>query len=153
MAQTPLADPTDLGDFLDDDIDRSDPRAVSVLSIASDLVRAYLGWSVDPDEIPSAAANVTIDVAARVWLNPAGLESDAIDDSQRRFGMHAHERFYLTAANKMMLNPLRPKGRTGGLYTVSVRDESVHGTIYVPTAPAPSGDPFPLYAADDPLVQ
>lgn len=153
MAQAPLALPTDLGDFLDDDIAQDDPRAVSVLSIASDLVRAYVKWAEDPADIPSAASNVTIDVAARVWLNPAGLESDAIDDAQRRFGTHAHERFYLTAANKMMLNPLRSKGRTGGLYTVSVRDDREASTIYVPTAPEPSGYPFPWYSTDDPLIR
>ncbi len=153
MAQAPLASPTDLGDFLDEEIAEDDPRAVSVLSIASNLVRAYVGWAEDPEVVPSAATDVTIDVAARVWLNPAGLESDGIDDVQRRFGAKAHERFYLTAANKMMLDPLRPKTRTGGLYTVSVHDGRTDSTIYVPTGPPPSGQPFPWYAADDPLVQ
>ena len=153
MAQAPLATPADLGDFLGEDITAEDARAVSVLSIASDLVRAYVGWAEDPTEIPSAASNVTVDVAARVWLNPGGLERDGIDDVQRGFGQQAHERFYLTPANKMMLSPLRPKTRTGGLYTVSVHDGRTDTTIYVPTAPEPSGDPFPWYAADDPLVQ
>ena len=151
MARTPLATPIALGDFLDDDIADEDPRAVSVLSIASNLVRAYLGWAEDPAEVPDAVPGVVVDVAARVWINPGGLESDAVDDAQRRFGVQAHERFYLTAANKMMLDPL--KARTGGLYTISVRDDRAHGTIYVPTAPKPSGDPFPWYAVDDPLVQ
>lgn len=152
-ARAPLATPTDLGDFLDDDIAQDDPRAVSVLSIASNLVRAYLDWSdSDPDEVPDAAKSVVIDVAARVWLNPGGLESDAIDDTQRRFGIQAHERFYLTAANKMMLDSLRTR-RTGGLYTISVRDDRTSSTIYVPTGPPPSGYPFPWYATDDPLIR
>lgn len=150
-ARAPLADPIDLGEFVDEAILADDRRAVSVLSIASNLVRAYLRWTDDPDEIPAAVTDVVIDVAARVWINPAGLESDAVDDAQRRFGTQAHERFYLTAANKMMLDPLR--ARTGGLYTVSVRDEVAVRTIYVPTAPEPSGDPFPWYSTDDPLIR
>lgn len=150
-ARAPLADPIDLGEFVDEAILAADRRAVSVLSIASNLVRAYLRWTDDPDEIPAAVTDVVIDVAARVWINPAGLESDAVDDAQRRFGNKAHERFYLTAANKMMLDPLRP--RTGGLYTVSVRDEVAERTVYVPTAPEPSGDPFPWYSTDDPLIR
>lgn len=153
MASTPLVQPADLGEFLGEDITSDAPRAMSVLSVASDLVRAYLGWSEDPPVIPGPVESVVVDVAARVWVNPGGLESDAIDDHQRRFGMQAHERFYLTAANKMMLDPLRPAARHGGLFTVSVRDDVLEGTIYVPTGPPPSGDPFPWYAADDPLVQ
>lgn len=146
-----LADPQELGAFLEEDIAADDARALSVLRIASNLVRAYLGWKEDPADIPEAATDVVVDVAARVWVNPAGVESDGIDDVQRRFGAQAHERFYLTRANKMMLEPLRQ--RTGGLYTISVHDERTDTTIYVPTAPAPSGDPFPWYAADDPLIR
>lgn len=145
-----LATPAELGAFVEEDIEADDARALSVLRIASNLVRAYLGWSEDPDEVPEVATDVTVDVAARVWVNPAGLESDAIDDAQRRFGIQAHERFYLTRANKLMLSPLGK--RTGGLYTISVRDDRATDTIYVPTAPAP-GPLFPWYASDDPLLR
>lgn len=151
----PLATPTELGDFVDETIDAGDKRALSVLSIASSVVRAYVGTAAEKwtdGEVPDGARDVVIDVAARVWVNPAGLESDAVDDAQRRFGVQAHERFYLTAANKMILDPLR--ARTGGLFTVSVApQEPPLDTIFVPTGPPPSGPPFPWYAADDPLVQ
>lgn len=146
-----LATPAELGAFVEESIEPDDARALSVLRIASNLVRAYLGWAEDPEgALPEAAVDVTVDVAARVWMNPAGLESDAIDDAQRRFGTQAHERFYLTQANKLMLSPLRT--RTGGLYTISVRDDRAADTIYVPTAPPP-GPMFPWYASDDPLLR
>lgn len=150
-----LAQPTELGDFLGETIAEGDKRALSVLSVASSVVRAYVGPSAqewDDEGIPDGARDVTIDVAARVWLNPGGLERDAIDDVQRGFGQQAHERFYLTAANRMILDALRP--RTGGLFTVSVAAaEPPLDTIFVPTGPPPSGYPFPWYDVDDPLAR
>lgn len=152
MALAPLAEPTELGDLIGEELDPADKRAVSVLSIASDLVRAYIGWAEDPDPVPDVARSVALNVAARAWQNPAYAESDAVGEMQWRFGTQAPEGFYLSKSDKLMLNGLRRSSRPG-LFTIeTTRGEDYLDTVYVPTGPPPSGYPFPWYAADDPTV-
>ena len=151
-----LAEVTDLAGFTGDQIAADDLRARAVLRMASSVVRAYAGrkWE-NVGDIPEAAQDVTLDVAARVWYNPTGVAQDAVDDANRRFPEQvAAEGFYLTASNKMVLDGLRHKPN-GGLWTLGVEKGDGYGldTIYVPTGPPPSGYPFPWYTADDPLIQ
>lgn len=156
MAALPLlAEVSDLAGFLDEQIAEDDLRARAVLRMASSVVRAYVGKDWATEEIPEAAADVTMDVAARVWINPAGLVQDGIDDVTRRWSEStAPEGFYLTAANRTVLDALRTT-RRGGLHTIATTrgDGDYLDTVYVPTGPPPSGYPFPWYAADDPLIQ
>lgn len=155
VAPPPLALPTDLAAFVGEEIGDSDARAVAVLRMAGSLVRAYTGqqWS-DGQDVPDAAADVTVDVAARVWSNPDALVGDAIDDFRRQWSDRAADGFYLTSANKMVLDSLRSDaGSRRGLFTVgTTRGDDYLDTVYVPTGPPPSGYPFPWYAADDPMV-
>lgn len=155
MAGLPLlAEVTDLAEFTGDQIASGHLRARAVLRMASSVVRAYVGKTWDAGDVPEAAMDVTLDVAARVWYNPASVAQDAIDDANRRFPESvAAEGFYLTASNRMILDELKARS-SGGLWTLGVEKGDGFGpdAIYVPTAPEPSGQPFPWYAADDPLV-
>ena len=155
MALTPLATIADLAARAGEEIPADDPQAGSVLSMASALVRAYVGNDWVSGDVPDAATQVTIDVAYRVWTNPEGLVGDAVDDANRRWSeSSASEGFYLTKANKLILDSLRTPAASRGVWTLGVeKGDDYLGTVYVPTAPAPSGDPFPWYTADDPLIQ
>ena len=159
-ALTPLASVADLAARAGETIEDDDPQAGSVLAMASALVRAYVGSSLVPDPtpdplvFPDAAVQVTVDVAYRVWTNPDALIADGIDDATRRWSDRAADGFYLTAANKLILDSLRTPASNGGLWTLgTTRGDDHLDTIYVPTGPPPSGYPFPWYAADDPLIQ
>lgn len=157
MALTPLADVQELAARAGEEISLNDPQAVSVLSMASALVRAYVGHDFEPGEftkVPDAVVAVTVDVAYRVWTNPDNLVSDGVDDASRRWAESTgSEGFYLTKANKLILDSFRKPVANRGLWTLGVeKGDAALGTLYVPTAPEPSGDPFPWYAADDPML-
>lgn len=155
MALAPLASISDLSARAGEEIPESDPRAGSVLSMASALVRAYVGDDYADGTVPDGAVHVTVDVAYRVWTNPDSLVGDGIDDGTRRWSEQtASEGFYLTKANKLILDSLRTSSSNGGLWTLGVeKGADSLDTVYVPTGPPPSGYPFPWYAADDPLLQ
>ena len=157
MAQPPLAAVSDLAAWVGQDIPAADPRAGAVLSAASALVRGYTGqtWLKDDgslDDVPDDVNAVTVQVAARVWLNPGGLESATLDDATRRWGAAGGLGLRLTDADKEALAG-HVTGTPADLGTVSFTTGATPAaTIYVPTGPPPSGDPFPWYAADDPNV-
>lgn len=156
MALPPLAAVQDLADRAGSPIEGAAAiaQAGAVLSTASALVRSYTGQSwVGTDgilgDVPDAAMRVTVDIAFRVWTNPDGLVGDSIDDASRRWSERSGDGFYLTTGNRLMLDGLRTARR--GIWTLGTTrgDTTVGDTIYVPTAPEPSGLPFPLYSADD----
>lgn len=152
MALIPLATVADLSARANEDIEDTDLHAQSILSMASSVVRAYVGTDfVDVDPIPDGATQVTVDVAYRVWSNPDSLVRDGIDDAQRGWSERtASEGFYLTAANKLVLNSLRKPRSNRGLWTLGVeKGDDYRDTVYVPTAPAPSGYPFPFLSTDE----
>ena len=154
----PLAEASDLAAWVGQDIPVADPRAGAVLSAASALVRSYTGQTwVEADaltDVPDIVNAVVVQVAARVWLNPAGLESVTLDDGTRRWGSRAGSGVVLTDADKDALAGFRETGASTGIGSVSLTGGSYTlDSIYVPTGPPPSGPPFPWYAADDPLVQ
>lgn len=148
----PLASVSDLAARADEEIPDGNKHAGAVLDMASALVRSYVGKTWESDEVPDIAKHVTVDVAFRAWSNPEGLVADAIDDGSRRWSERAADGFFLTAANKTMLDTLRSTRR--GLWTLgATRGDEVVDTIYIPTGPPPSGYPFPWYASDDPFLQ
>lgn len=155
MALPSLAEVGDLASWVGQSIDSEDPRAKAVLSAASALVRAHTGetWVDDTQaltEVPDMVAVVVVQVAARVWLNPAGLTSVTVDDATRRWGESGTVGLYLTEAEKATLADYSATGLPDDLGTISVtRGTLPANSVYVPTAPGPSGPPFPWYAADD----
>ena len=158
MALPPLADPDALAAWVGQEIPVGDARAEAVLSGASAVVRAYANQTwVDANgalaaDIPDVVGTVVVQVAARAWANPDGLQSVTIDDSTRRWGSDA-QGLYLTDAEKALLDGLSTSSGSPGLSTLGMtRGTLAESTVYVPTAPAPSGYPFPWYSADDPLL-
>lgn len=148
-----LATTSDLGDFVGVHIDDNDKQATAVLGMVSAFIRAETKQPFDDGaEVPDAAKMVAVDIAARMWRNPEGLVQDDVDDSRKGWSERAAEGMYLTAANRAMLDSLRAPS-FGGLGTIrTTRDDAYADTVYVPTGPPPSGDPFPWYDGDDPRV-
>lgn len=158
MALPPLAPVSDLAAWVGRDIPDADPRAGAVLSAASALVRAYTGqtWADDAGNlanVPEDAAAITVQIAARVWTNPAGLESVTLDDGTRRWGSSGGLGLYLTESEKEVL-AAHVDGGPPDLGTLSITTGTGYNpTVYVPTGPPPSGQPFPWYDANDPLLE
>lgn len=147
---TTLPPPIDaLAAWVGQDIAPDDSRAAAVLSAASNLVSAYAGKDWSTTEAPADVADIVIQVAARVYLSPAN--ANVRQWTKGPFGEGyfdaAQNGLYLTDEEKTTLN--RYRSIASGLGTLSTtRGEANEGTIYVPTGPAPSGYPFPWYAAD-----
>lgn len=154
MALPPLAPVSDLAAWVGREIPDNDPRAGAVLSAASALVRSYAGqsWTADDGnlaDVPDVVTAVVVQVAGRVWVNPDGLTSATIDDGTRRWGESGSAGLYLSQHEKDILADYASVEQSD-LGTLSVtRGTLGPDTIYVPTAPAPSGPPFPWYAAED----
>lgn len=147
---TALATPSDLAAFVEETISDEDARALSVLGMASALVAAYVARDyTEHEDVPEAVKGVTVDVASRVWMNPGGLTRDGVADVQHGYGERAHERFYLTPANRMVLDRVR-QPRRSGLYTITTtRDDRLDARGFVPTAPGSPGQGMPFIATDE----
>ena len=150
MASLPLAYPDDLGAWVGQDISLDDPRAGAVLSAASGLVRSYTGQTFDTGDVPDDVKGVVVQIAARVWINPAGLEYHAADDARRGWGQSGTLGLRLTDADKDTLAPYI-EGASSGLGTIGISTGvgNYTDTVYVPTGPPPSGHPFPWYSTED----
>lgn len=114
MASSPFAEVSALAAWVGQDIPADDPRAVAVLTAASNLVRAEVGSSVADEwtEAPNEVQDVVVQVAARVWYNPQGLVADSVDDYSRRWEGGGESGVYLTKGERDTLSLYRakPKG-------------------------------------------
>lgn len=157
MALPSLAAVSDLAGWIGRAIPDNDPRAGAVLSQASNRVRRVTGqtWVDDAGaltNVPDIVRDVVVRVAARVWMNPEGLDSVTLDDGTKRWG--TVRGLALTDGDLADLSQWLPKTDLGGFGTISThRGDPIPTTTYVPTAPEPSGEPFPWYSTDDPLAQ
>jgi len=155
MALPPLAAVSDLAAWVGRDIPDADPRAGAVLSAASAIVRSEVDqtWVDDQGaltEVPDDVAVVVVQVAARVWLNPSGLESLTIDDATRRWSSSGPLGLHLTDSERAILAKYRTVGQPRGIGVLSTtRGDDYGRTLYVPTAPEPSGYPFPWYDSQE----
>ena len=158
MAQPPLANATDLADWLGETIAEGDSRAAAVLSAASALVREYTmqSWLDATDssklgDVPDAVHAVTLAVAGRAWRRAGD-----VDTSTEQAGPFAYtQRFggdggglYLTATDKLMLRAHRVSQPYGVGVLSTTRGEDGDSTIYVPVSE--SDAVFPWYDANDP---
>ena len=158
MALPPLATVNDLSAWIGRSLTDTGEtmRAEAVLSHASTRVRTYVGQSwVDESgelgDVPDVVRDVTVRVAARAFRNPEDLDSVTLDDGTKRWG--AVRGLALTDEDREDLAAFLDKTLPAGLGVLSTtRDDPAGSTLYVPTAPEPSGYPFPWYDADDPLV-
>lgn len=88
------------------DLDRAD----AVLEAASAIVRDVAGDDYT-DEVPAKVAAITVQVAARMWENPGGLESETAGQWTGRYS-----REWITQAEEQTLAKTKP---TSGLWTLS----------------------------------
>lgn len=153
MALPSLAQVGDLAAWVGKVIPPADPRAGAVLSHASNRVRTYCGqtWVKEDeslDDVPDTVRDVVVRVAARVWWNKEELDSVTVDDGTKRWG--STRGLVLTDEDREDLAPFRVAGTPRGMGILSTyRDDPATSTIYVPTAPEPSGYPFPFLSSDD----
>lgn len=153
MALPPLAEVSDLAAWVGRTISDNDPRAGAVLSHASTRVRTYVGltWTDEADaltEVPDIVRDVVVRVAARAWRNPEDLDSVTLDDGTKRWG--STRGLVLTDEDREDLASFRDSGVPSGLGVMTTyRDDPAASTIYVPTAPEPSGYPFPFLTTED----
>lgn len=102
----PLADIEDLAGWLGVEPQTLDPmRAISALNGASALVRERAGQSWDDEPAPDFVRAITVQVAVRIWENPAGLESETAGAWTGRYGTSR-----LTAEESAILAGSRPSG-------------------------------------------
>ena len=138
-----MASVSDLADWLGDEIEPNDPRAVALLRRASALVRSEAGqeWA---DEVPDDVQGVVIAVAARVWSNPNSAIQRTAGSFSERLSERAAEGMYLTDEERRVLS--RYASVRFGIGTIRTYREDGYGggPVWVPTAPAPSGDLFPF---------
>ena len=138
-----MASVSDLADWLGEEIAVNDPRAVALLRRASALVRSEAGkeWA---DEVPDDVQGVVIAVAARVWSNPNSAIQRTAGSFSERLSERAAEGMYLTDEERRVLS--RYSDVRFGIGTIRTYREDGYGggPVWVPTAPAPSGEPFPF---------
>lgn len=154
----PLATPADLAMRVAEPIADDDQQALYFLAYASSIVRAYVGadWTNEAGtellNVPAEAHNVTIEVAARVWLNPSGNTQETVGPfTERRPELFA-DGFFLTGTEKSQLAKYRPSS-FGGLFTITTtKGDGFDPTIYVSVSPQP-GEPIPYYERGTPGVQ
>jgi hypothetical protein len=83
MSAPPPVTPTDLGTWLDQDIEANDARAVALIAAAWGMVCDAAGQTFTDDQgnlvnpVPSKAVTYTKVAASRGWLNPAGAQRQA----------------------------------------------------------------------------
>lgn len=148
MALPPLATVSDLAAWVGREIPDNDPRAGAVLSHASTRVRSFTRQTWDAADVPDAVQAVTVRVAARAWQNPENLDSVTVDDGTKRWGVVRG--LALTDEDREDLAPYVINPTPYGIGILSTyRDDPHSSTLYVPTAPAPSGEPFPFLHPDD----
>ena len=74
---TALATPAQLGAWINQTLDEADPRALAVLDAAAALIRTEANETWATSDVPDGIPQLCVRVAARFWLNPAGLTSSS----------------------------------------------------------------------------
>lgn len=140
----------------EDFIDNDNARAAAVVAAASALVRAETGrtWVDDDNElttVPDEVSTVTVQVAGRVWRNPAGFVQDTTGPFTVRYPEIAGQGLYLTDAERSILSRYRTQRR--GLWTQRTTrddpfiDDAVLATVWLPVNPGT--EPLPWGTVDE----
>lgn len=140
--QIPLANVSALSDWLGEPITEPEDitRAGSVLTAASVLVRNFTGktWltdagDIDPD-LPDDVLMVTVQVAARGYINPEGWRDERVDDWGGQGRVVPEAGLFLTASERTILTGHRAAKPAGIGVMATTRRESVPTLdSYVPT--------------------
>lgn len=135
---SPLADPTDLQTFLGvDTIDTS--RAALLIELAQDLCATV----VTP--LPATARAVVLDVAARAYGNPQGMQathagSFSVQWGAAQFG-GALGGVFLTRGNK---STLRRLAGAGGAFSIDTLPQGTNAAQLITLTGSPAGGTFTL---------
>lgn len=126
--------------------------ATAVLSAASAWVRAYTGKTGSDDwaaEVPAEVSTIVVQVSARILASPdAHVKTWVKGEFSETYFDTASLGLYLTDHEKAMLDGYKVRRR--GLSTLSTtRGDFEDSTLYVPTAPEPSGYPLPFLSTED----
>lgn len=105
-------------------------RVERLLTLASGLVSAVMGYTVDPDPIPAQVATITANAVVRVMVNPSGVQSQSAGPFSETFGP-SEPGLYLTAEELAELRRIRA-GRQA-LYTIQTTRGEDGLTRYVET--------------------
>lgn len=144
-------------------------RAQALLDAASTLVRTETGsawvdalgalmWLADDASeklqiIGQAFAHAVVSAAARAYTNPNGFIQEGTGPFSGTRHRDSGDGVFLTATEKRAITEAVAgyKGKThSGLWSLSTtRGDCYDDTIYVPTAPEPSGYPLPFLHPDD----
>lgn len=154
----PLATVADLAIRVQETIADADPLAVYFMRAASATVRAYVGknWVNTAGDalvdVPDVVHDITVEVAARVWMNPEGnTQETAGPFTERRPELYA-DSFFLTGTEKSKLGAMRSSG-LGGLWTIQqTRGDNTVPYTTVPVTPLP-GEPLPYVVPGTPGFQ
>lgn len=129
--------------------DAQTTRAGAVLSNVSALVRSEAGltWVEDDGEtlstVPAEVTAVTLQVATRVWANPAGLRQESTTDYAASHGPGYG--LYLLPEERALLSRYRTNAR--GLWSLSVtREDPYADSAWVPIEGTTAK--FPWYSDD-----
>jgi hypothetical protein len=151
----PLASVADLAIRVQETIADDDPLAVYFMRAASATVRQYAeqNWVNDAGtelvDVPDVAHDITVEVAARVWMNPDGNTQETAGPFTERRPEQYADSFFLTGTEKSKLGGLRPSG-TAGLWTIQqTKGDLYFPYINVPVTPQP-GEDVPYYVPGTP---
>ncbi len=127
MSRPTLASIDDLMALSGPIVQEDTPRALVLLAMASEVVRAYAGvtWlNTDEDDVEDVPAQIPDVVVSMVWRatnNPFGVVQETAGPFSRSFGADAAQRIYMTKQERMIvraaagLAPVGPMGTTRGV--------------------------------------
>lgn len=120
-------------------------RAQAVLDAVSSLVRDEAGLTWDGVTVPADVQAVTLTVAARVFSNPAAVQSESVGSYSVRYADPQSTGLYLTKGDKAVLGKYRANAR--GLWSMRLtREDTAADTEWVPIEGTTAE--FPWYAGD-----
>ena len=105
-------------------------RVERLLTLASGLVSAIMGYTVDPNPIPALVTTITANAVVRVMANPTGAQSQTAGPFSETFGP-SEPGLGLTVDEVAQLRQLRA-GRQA-LYTIQTTRGDDNLTRYVQT--------------------
>lgn len=147
---------TDLEDSIDFELDEQGKRqAKRRLEMASNLARYTAGIEWPDDKCPAIVRDIVLNMVERYMRNPDAYNTSRAGDETVGWA-DGDERgnWYLTEEEKAILTSLGKPSFGIGSISVSVwGTRPTPNTIFVHTDPVVTGDLFPLFAADDPIIQ
>lgn len=91
-------------------------RAAEIIELASDLILTKAPKDTEPVDVPDGVRIICVEIAARVWINPASVQSEGHGSQSVSFGSSAG-----LTLSKEEVSELRTLFGHGGAYTLPLR--------------------------------